>query len=86
MADDFTRESTATQWVNSSSLCINWNTCIVIGLITEFPLFVLPWSHFAIHNNDKSYLPTVFDTTVIKLYADFGFGATKLFWIIILQL
>jgi hypothetical protein len=27
-------------------------------------------SHFAVHNNDKSYLSTVFDATVNTLYAD----------------
>jgi hypothetical protein len=42
---------------------------------------VLSLSHFAVHNDDKSYLSTVFDATVntYTLYADFGFGATELF-------
>jgi hypothetical protein len=40
---------------------------------------VLSLSHFAVHNDDKSYLSTVFDATVNTLYADFGFGATELF-------
>jgi hypothetical protein len=71
MPDDFTRrgESTGAQWVNSSSLCIKWNVCVVIGLIDSLAR-VSMISHFAVHNNDKSYLSTVFDATVNTLYAD----------------
>jgi hypothetical protein len=29
----------------------------------------MPWSHFAVHNDDKSFLLTVFDATVNTLYA-----------------
>ena len=40
---------------------------VVIGLI-DFRVSMI--SHFAVRNNDKSYLSTVFDATVNTLYAD----------------
>ena len=35
---------------------------------------MLSLSHFAVHNDDKSYLSTVFDAAVNILYVDFGSG------------
>ena len=44
------------------------NGLILLPLISLARVSMI--SHFAVRNNDKSYLSTVFDATVNALYAD----------------